>query len=348
VVVTAAEVEQLRGRPDVQVIDARDTRFYLGQDTNHVRPGHIPGARNLVFSTVTGEEPYRFRSRDSLTRMFAAAGAGPGKRIIAYCHIGQQATAVWFAARLLGYDARLYDGSFTEWTELTQYPVDQPMAYLKTAVPRGGTDTLDTFLSPRDAAPGRPDGPFVVRALRQVGRRRYELTDTWYDSTGRVTARQTARTADGSLATEVERVRAETDSATIAVAGGRATGWVVPQGQPPRLLDGAAPLERFSPPLVGGAIVAARPAVGTVFLAPYGSVYGESPLETLMDTIRVVARETLRRGDTAIPALVVERGNGTRVWLDEQTGHELASRGTAGPTQWWWHIRRGVTPPAVP
>jgi thiosulfate/3-mercaptopyruvate sulfurtransferase len=125
VVITAAEVEQLRTRPDVQVIDARNTQFYLGTDTNHVRPGHIPGARNLVYDQVTGEAPYQFKSRDALAELFRAAGAEPGKRIIAYCHIGQQATAVWFAARLLGYDVRLYDGSFTEWTGLSQYPVER-------------------------------------------------------------------------------------------------------------------------------------------------------------------------------------------------------------------------------
>jgi thiosulfate/3-mercaptopyruvate sulfurtransferase len=125
VILTAAEVEQLRTRPDVAVIDARNTQFYLGQDTNHVRPGHIPGARNLVYDQMTGEEPYRFKSRDALAALFRGAGAEPGKRVIAYCHIGQQATVVWFAARLLGFDARLYDGSFTEWTGLTQYPVER-------------------------------------------------------------------------------------------------------------------------------------------------------------------------------------------------------------------------------
>jgi thiosulfate/3-mercaptopyruvate sulfurtransferase len=125
VVVAAAEVEQLRTRPDVAVIDARNTQFYLGQDTNHVRPGHIPGARNLVFDQLTGDDPYRFKSRDVLAELLKGAGAAPGKRVIAYCHIGQQATVVWFAAKLVGYDVRLYDGSFTEWTGLSQYPVER-------------------------------------------------------------------------------------------------------------------------------------------------------------------------------------------------------------------------------
>jgi thiosulfate/3-mercaptopyruvate sulfurtransferase len=126
VVVTAAEVEELRTRRDVAVIDARNTEFYLGQDTNHVRPGHIPGARNLVYDQLTDDDPYRFKSRAALAELLESAGAEPGKRVIAYCHIGQQATVVWFAAKLAGYDVRLYDGSFTEWTGLSQYPVERP------------------------------------------------------------------------------------------------------------------------------------------------------------------------------------------------------------------------------
>lgn len=125
VVVTAAEVERLRSSPHVAVIDARDERFYLGQDTTIARPGHIPGAKSLPFTEIT-DEPVRFKSREALAALLRGAGAPPGTQVIAYCHIGQQATSVWFAARLLGYDARLYDGSFNEWTLLEQYPVEGP------------------------------------------------------------------------------------------------------------------------------------------------------------------------------------------------------------------------------
>jgi 3-mercaptopyruvate sulfurtransferase SseA len=51
-----------------------------------------------------------------LRRVFNQAGVSKGDEIVAYCHIGQQATAVVFAARLLGYKARLYDGSYQDWT----------------------------------------------------------------------------------------------------------------------------------------------------------------------------------------------------------------------------------------
>jgi thiosulfate/3-mercaptopyruvate sulfurtransferase len=44
--------------------------------------------------------------------------------VVAYCHIGQQATAVLFAARTLGHPVRLYDGSFEDWSRRTELPVE--------------------------------------------------------------------------------------------------------------------------------------------------------------------------------------------------------------------------------
>ena len=53
-----------------------------------------------------------------------AAGATADKRVISYCHIGQQATVVYFAARLLGRDARLYDGSWDQWSRMPELPIE--------------------------------------------------------------------------------------------------------------------------------------------------------------------------------------------------------------------------------
>ena len=222
-----------------------------------------------------------------------------------------------------------------------------PLGYLRTARLTEATDTIDTYESPRGSQQlQRGNGAWVIQAARPVGARRWEVSTIWYDSAGRVTARQSVRTARGSLATELETVRATGDSASLLVTGDRVTGWVVPQGQPPHLIDAPSAGERYACDIVAAAITKANPAIGSVFLAPAGALYSANPVELRVDTTRVVRRDTLFRGSTPIPLIVLERQSGTLLWVEERTGIVVLARGNAGPERWWWHIRRGVRPPS--
>ena len=110
--------------PEVQIVDARTENFYSGEDTSYSRPGHIAGATNIPFTSLTTENPpYVFKSENDLKRIFSDANAGSGKTIVSYCHIGQQASLVYFIARYLGYNAKLYDGSYQEWDKRKDLPV---------------------------------------------------------------------------------------------------------------------------------------------------------------------------------------------------------------------------------
>jgi thiosulfate/3-mercaptopyruvate sulfurtransferase len=108
--------------PGFAIIDARNAEYYTGASTAPgKRAGHIPGATNLTFSTLL-DASGKFKSPEVLASMFRDAGVKQGDRVVSYCHIGQQATVVYFAARYLGYDARLFDGSWEEWSAHSDLP----------------------------------------------------------------------------------------------------------------------------------------------------------------------------------------------------------------------------------
>jgi thiosulfate/3-mercaptopyruvate sulfurtransferase len=111
----------------VRILDARDTAFYNGRETRQGRNGHIKGAASMPFTSMV-DSSGKFRSPSVLKAQFAAAGVQSGQTVVTYCHIGQQATLVWFIARVLGYEAKMYDGSFQDWAGRAELPVVNPAA----------------------------------------------------------------------------------------------------------------------------------------------------------------------------------------------------------------------------
>jgi thiosulfate/3-mercaptopyruvate sulfurtransferase len=120
-----AWVQSHAGKPGTVVIDARDPKFYTGESNNNgriPRPGHVAGAVSAPFDTWLREDG-SFKPRPELEAMLKAAGAAPGATVATYCHIGQQATVPYFVARILGYNVRLFDGSYEEWSRTDSAPV---------------------------------------------------------------------------------------------------------------------------------------------------------------------------------------------------------------------------------
>jgi len=130
IVVDAETVKARLGTSGVAVVDGRDAAFYDGvqsggsHGTPH-RTGHIRGALSIPFTSIT-DDRLLLKSNDELAAIFAKAGVKPNDTVIGYCHIGQQTTAMLFAARTLGHPVLLYDGSFEDWSRHTDYPVDNP------------------------------------------------------------------------------------------------------------------------------------------------------------------------------------------------------------------------------
>jgi thiosulfate/3-mercaptopyruvate sulfurtransferase len=130
IVADAAWVSSHLSQPTVTILDARTPEFYTGKESDgNPRNGHIPGAANLPYLSVVNEDTNKFKTSDQLKALFSAAGLKPGNLMVSYCHIGQRATVLYFTAKMLGYQAKMYDGSWEDWSHRKDLPIvqsDQP------------------------------------------------------------------------------------------------------------------------------------------------------------------------------------------------------------------------------
>jgi thiosulfate/3-mercaptopyruvate sulfurtransferase len=130
VVVNADYVKSNIDAKSVRIVDARVPEFYEGRNApnhNAARPGHIPSAGSIPYTTLLDPQTHLL-DRAKIDSLFHAAGVKPGDRVVTYCHIGMQASLLYFAARLAGYDARMYDGAYEEWSNRADLPIVGPVA----------------------------------------------------------------------------------------------------------------------------------------------------------------------------------------------------------------------------
>lgn len=113
-------------QPAACLLDVRSTAEYTGETPGPevLRGGHIPGAKSLPLSELCIDlEVPKLKPTAELRELFAQAGARLDRPVVIYCRTGVRGSMGYFVAKLLGHDARLYDGSFLEWSRHPQLPV---------------------------------------------------------------------------------------------------------------------------------------------------------------------------------------------------------------------------------
>ncbi len=118
----------------VALVDVRSPAEYSGElmappgyeQEGASRTGHIPGAQSVPWATAVRDDG-TFKSADELTEIYSGKGVTSDKEVHAYCRIGERSAHTWFVLReLLGYgDVKNYDGSWTEWGNLVDVPIER-------------------------------------------------------------------------------------------------------------------------------------------------------------------------------------------------------------------------------
>ena len=123
-VIEADEIQQRLANDDLQVWDARSPAEYTGERLVAMRGGHIPGAINCEWTQLMDSQR-DLRIRPDAREFLAALGIDGSKEIATHCQSHHRSAFTWLVGKSLGFPIKAYPGSWSEWGNLPDTPVEQ-------------------------------------------------------------------------------------------------------------------------------------------------------------------------------------------------------------------------------
>jgi thiosulfate/3-mercaptopyruvate sulfurtransferase len=127
-------VREAIGAQAKALVDVRSPQEFAGdliappgyEQEGAQRAGHIPTAASIPWATAVRDDG-TFKTAEELRRLYEGKGVTPEKEVTAYCRIGERSAHTWFVLReLLGFErVKNYDGSWTEWGNLVDVPIEK-------------------------------------------------------------------------------------------------------------------------------------------------------------------------------------------------------------------------------
>ena len=112
--------------PDTVIWDARSEEEYNGSKITAQRNGHIPGAKNLDWlKLMDRENDLRLQPLSSIASKLESLGITRDKKIITHCQTHHRSGLTYLVGKALGYDISAYDGSWSEWGNHADTPIEK-------------------------------------------------------------------------------------------------------------------------------------------------------------------------------------------------------------------------------
>jgi len=110
-----------------QIVDARSTAEFCGEEGAAKKKGAIPGAKHLEWSEFIDKDSQKFKTASEIVKILKDANIDPAKPTVTYCQSGGRAAVAEFALELMGgKNVRNYYHSWAEWGNDDATPVVKP------------------------------------------------------------------------------------------------------------------------------------------------------------------------------------------------------------------------------